>query len=55
MLTKEVREWLYRVRSGMYSYETAMCELERLSKSVTKEEIILLKNKLKETVTSSSF
>ena len=47
MLTKEVREWLDKVKRGAYSYEDAMSEFARFSRFLTKEEILMLKNKIK--------
>ena len=47
MLTKEVREWLDKVKRGVYSYEDAMSEFARFSRFLTKEEILMLKNKIK--------
>ena len=46
MLTKEVREWLQKVERNQYSYEDAMYEFTRFAKFLTKEEIIMFKNKL---------
>jgi len=48
MLTREVREWLDKVKRGAYSYEDAMCELIRFSRFLSKEEIIWLKTKIEE-------
>lgn len=48
MLTREVREWLDKVSRGSYSYEDAILEFTRLSRYLTREEIIMIKNKLKE-------
>ena len=48
MLTKEVREWLDKVKRGSYSYDDAMSEFTRFSGYLTKEEIFMIKSKLKE-------
>lgn len=49
MLTKNVRIWLERVRSGQYSYETAMSEFANFSSYLTHDEINIIKRKLNET------
>lgn len=46
MLTREVREWMQKVERGQYSYEDAMCEFMRFSPYLTREEMIMIKNKL---------
>ncbi len=48
MLTKEVRDWLGKVDRGQYSYEDAMSEFIRFSSFLAREEMLMLKNKLKE-------
>ena len=48
MITREVREWLDRVRRRQYSYEQAMEEFARLSPILTREEMQMLKSKIKE-------
>ena len=48
MLTKEVREWFDKVQRGAYSYEDAMVEFAKFSRYLTREEILMLKSKLKE-------
>lgn len=48
MLTREVREWIQKVERNQYSYDDAMYEFMRFSSYLTKEELNLLKNKLKE-------
>lgn len=48
MITKEVREWLYKVENRMYSYNDALEEFVRLSSYLTREEINMLKKKIKE-------
>ena len=46
MLTKEVREWLEKVNRGQYSYEDALSEFVRFTPFLTREEMIMIKNKL---------
>jgi len=48
MITKEVREWLDRVKRKQYSFEDAMEEFMRFSPSLTREEMKMLKTKLEE-------
>ena len=48
MITKEVRIWLDKVKRREYSYQDAMYQFEKFSSFLTKEEIILIKNKIKE-------
>lgn len=48
MLTREVREWLDRVKRGQYSYEDAMCEFVRFTPFLTREEMKMIKTKLDE-------
>ena len=48
MLTKEVREWLERVKRGSYSYEDAMTEFAEYSRYLTKDELVMIKQKLKD-------
>jgi len=50
MLTREVREWLEKVKRGSYSYDDAMTELVRFSRFLTREEMLMLKSKIKESV-----
>ena len=52
MLTKEVREWLDKVKRGQYSYDDAMCEFTHFSSYLTREEMKMLKNKIKESYMS---
>lgn len=49
MLTREVREWLEKVERGQYSCEDAMSEFARISAFLTKEEILMIRNKLVDT------
>ena len=48
MLTREVREWLDKVKRGSYSYENAFSEFMKFSRYLTKDEMIMLKNKINE-------
>ena len=48
MLTREVREWVQKVERGQYSYDDAMNEFMRFSAFLTREEMIMIKNKLNE-------
>ncbi len=47
MITKDVREWIKRVENKQYSYEDAMYEFTKISVYLTKEEITMIKNRLK--------
>ena len=47
MLTREVREWLKKVERGQYSYESAISEFINFSAHLTREEMVQLKLKLK--------
>ena len=46
MITREVNEWLKNVEMRRYSYNDAMDEFIRISKYLTKDEIIQIKRKL---------
>ncbi|MCQ2740153.1 MAG: hypothetical protein MJ237_08020 [bacterium] len=48
MLTREVSEWLNKVKNCQYSFEDAMAEFEVLSKYLTIDELKMLKSKLEE-------
>lgn len=48
MITHEVNEWIKKAECGMYSDEDIMLELSRISKYLTKEELIFIKHKLSE-------
>lgn len=50
MLTREVREWLEKVKQGSYSYEDAMSEFARFSRYLTRDEMLMLKSKIKDSV-----
>lgn len=47
MITKEVNEWIKKVERGMYSDEDVMSEFSSFARYLTKEELIMIKNKLK--------
>ncbi len=48
MITREVREWLDKVKHKQYSYEDAMCEFARFSPFLTREEMEFIKSKINE-------
>ena len=48
MLTKEVREWLDKVKRGQYSYEDTMSEFARFSRFLTVEEMKTIKHIIEE-------
>ena len=52
MLTREVREWLRKVESRQYSYEDAMSEFMHISRYLTREELLFVKNKIKDSYNS---
>ena len=52
MLTREVREWIQKVERMQYSYEDAMYEFMRIAPMLTKEELKMLKARLKESYKS---
>ena len=49
MLTREVREWLDKVKQGRYSYKDAMYEFANFSSILTRDEMKFLKTKIEET------
>lgn len=49
MITREVREWLDKVRRRQYSYEDTMYEFMRFSSFLTREEMKMIKQKIEET------
>lgn len=53
MLTRDVREWIQKVDRRQYSYEDAMYEFMHFAHYLTKEELVNLKNKLKESYKTS--
>ncbi len=46
MITKEVREWIEKVKRGQYSYNDAMEELMRFAPYLTREELKMIKSKI---------
>ena len=48
MITREVREWLEKVKRRQYSYEDTMYEFMRLSSFLTREEMKMIKSKIEE-------
>ena len=48
MITREVREWLDKVKRKQYSYEDAMYEFMRFSSFLTREEMKMIKQKIEE-------
>ena len=52
MITREVREWLEKVKRNEYSYEDAMQEFINFTKFLTIEEIKLIKSKIENTYNS---
>lgn len=49
MITREVREWLEKVKRRQYSYNDAMYEFMRFSSFLTREEMKMIKTKIEET------
>jgi hypothetical protein len=52
MLTREVREWLEKVKRGQYSYEDTISEFMRFSSFLTREEMVMIKRKIEESYKS---
>lgn len=50
MITRDVNEWIKKAECGMYSADDVMEEFARISRYLTKEEIIFIKNKLKNSI-----
>lgn len=48
MITKDIREWIQKVKRHQYSYEDAMQEFIRFSAYLTIDEMKMLKNILKQ-------
>ena len=46
MITREVNEWLRNVEMRRYSFDDAMQEFVRISRYLTKDELIQLKRSL---------
>lgn len=47
MITRQVREWIKKVETKQYSYEDAMYEFLSFSSFLTREEMKMIKDKLK--------
>ncbi len=47
MITREVREWMQKVERGQYSHEDAIQEFMRFSSFLTREEMKMIKERLK--------
>lgn len=47
MITKEIREWMQKVKLCHYSYEDAMHEFLRFSSYLTIDEMKMIKEMLK--------
>lgn len=50
MMTKEVNDWIKKVETKNYSSWDIMEEFARISKYLTKEEIIQVKNRLNNSI-----
>ena len=48
MITREVREWLDKVKRREYSYDDALYEFQNFIPWLTKEEAILIKKRIEE-------
>ena len=48
MITREVREWLDKVKRKQYSYEDAMSEFAYFSSFLTREEMKMIKTRVEE-------
>ena len=46
MITREVREWMEKVKRGQYSYQDAMEEFIRIASYLTREELKMIKSKI---------
>ncbi|MBQ6515950.1 hypothetical protein IJI31_02090 [bacterium] len=46
MITKEVNDWIKKVECGNYKAEDIMYEFSRISRYLTREELIQIKKKL---------
>ncbi len=46
MITREVREWMEKVKRGQYSYQDAMEEFIRITPYLTREELKMIKSKI---------
>jgi hypothetical protein len=50
MITKEINDWIRKAECGMYSVEDAMEEFARISRYLTREEVVMIKNRLKNSI-----
>ncbi len=50
MITREVNEWIRKAECGMYSADDVMEEFARIMKYLTKEEVILIKRRLENSI-----
>lgn len=48
MITREVREWLEKVKRKQYSYDDTMYEFMRLASCLTREEMKMIKKRIEE-------
>ena len=48
MITREVREWLDKVKRNQYSYNDAMIQFSEFARFLSKEEILLLRKRIEE-------
>ena len=48
MITKEVREWIQKVKRGQNSYDDALESFIRFSAFLTREEMKMIKNCIEE-------
>ncbi|RAI14878.1 MAG: hypothetical protein DKM22_06705 [Candidatus Melainabacteria bacterium] len=46
MITKEVNDFLKKIECGTYNSEDAVYEFSRIAKYLTKEELVMIKEKL---------
>ena len=50
MITKEVNDWIKKVECGNYSASDILEEFSRISRYLTKEEVMQIKNRLKNSI-----
>lgn len=50
MITREVNEWIKKAECGMYSAEDVMEEFARIARYLTREEILMIKNRLRNSI-----
>lgn len=46
MITKEINNWLKKVELGAYNDEDVLYELSQIARYLTKDELIMIKNKI---------